>query len=251
MTEQNRLYVGKRLNTPDGVVEIVAYNGCMSVKIKFIETGYQITTQAGHILRGQVRDKLKPTVYGKDFSGDGPHKGSKSSRAYKLWSDIFTRCYGGGNLPYMGCSIDPQWYNFQEFAEWCAWQRGFELNWHLDKDILTPGNRIYSAQTCVFVPREMNNFYVNTDNAKGYSQTKSGGYAVYVGNKYLGVYQDEAAARLRYREGKRDKCRELLNKWSDNLDERVVVAMLRDYEEKREAATAVFRKYEELTCYNS
>ena len=24
----------------------------------------------------------------------------------------------------------------------------------------------------------------------------------------------------------------------------------RDYEEKREAATAVFRKYEELTCYN-
>lgn len=35
--------------------------------------------------------------------------------------------------------------------------KGYEDKMQLDKDILVPGNRIYSPQRCVFVPNELNN----------------------------------------------------------------------------------------------
>ena len=31
--------------------------------------------------------------------------------------------------------------------------------WHLDKDIIEAGNRVYRAQSCLFVPNEINVFF--------------------------------------------------------------------------------------------
>ncbi len=66
--------------------------------------------------------------------------------------------------------------DFQEFAEWCQSQVGY-LNkdergyyWQLDKDILVPGNKIYSPQTCVFVPPKLNSIFIKQSNEEGLPQ---------------------------------------------------------------------------------
>jgi hypothetical protein len=47
--------------------------------------------------------------------------------------------------------------DFQFFVEWHMRQVGFGAEgYDLDKDILVPGNKLYSEDTCVLVPRGLN-----------------------------------------------------------------------------------------------
>ena len=39
--------------------------------------------------------------------------------------------------------------------------------WQLDKDILIKGNKIYSPDTCCFVPSEINNLFVGCNKSRG------------------------------------------------------------------------------------
>jgi hypothetical protein len=61
--------------------------------------------------------------------------------------------------------------NFQDFrffAEWCEGQIGYGVeNYHIDKDILIPGNKLYSENTCVFVPAALNKFFIASDASRG------------------------------------------------------------------------------------
>ena len=38
---------------------------------------------------------------------------------------------------------------------------------HLDKDLLVCNNKVYSPETCVFVPREINQFLTKSNNSRG------------------------------------------------------------------------------------
>jgi hypothetical protein len=61
-------------------------------------------------------------------------------------------------------------------------------NWegrHLDKDILVPGNKVYSPDRCLFVPREVNNLFSS-------SSTKDPLSAVVCAPKFpTGVYKSD------------------------------------------------------------
>jgi hypothetical protein len=59
---------------------------------------------------------------------------------------------------YKDCKVCDEWLNYQNFAKW------FDENYyqiddetmHIDKDILVKGNKVYSPETCVFVPQDIN-----------------------------------------------------------------------------------------------
>jgi hypothetical protein len=58
---------------------------------------------------------------------------------------------------YGDCEVSSEWHNFQNFANWCQGQQGFNtLEANIDKDILIHGNRTYGPETCCFVPRHLN-----------------------------------------------------------------------------------------------
>ena len=77
---------------------------------------------------------------------------------YSTWVRMLKRCYcpkyHALKPSYAGCSVATEWLSFSNFKSWMR-----EQDWegkHLDKDILTPGNKVYSAQTCCFVEPSLN-----------------------------------------------------------------------------------------------
>ena len=88
---------------------------------------------------------------------------------YNKWGSMLLRCYKEEHLErnptYIGCSVSDEWIYFSNFRAWMI-----EQDWEgkqLDKDILIPGNKLYSRDTCVFVSRKLNTFLNDHGMASG------------------------------------------------------------------------------------
>ncbi|MEW7854748.1 hypothetical protein AB2M95_02470 [Pseudomonas chlororaphis] len=88
---------------------------------------------------------------------------------YKAWTGMLERCYSAKfqqrNPTYCGCSVAPAWLVFSVFRSWMAQQE--HQGKHLDKDILFPGNKVYSSNACVFVTPEVNKFVIDSGATRG------------------------------------------------------------------------------------
>jgi hypothetical protein len=88
---------------------------------------------------------------------------------YQTWTNMLARCYDpkiqARQPTYVGCEVAPEWLNFMTFRAWMAGQdwRGM----HIDKDLLIPGNRVYSPGACAFISRGLNNFATDHAAARG------------------------------------------------------------------------------------
>lgn len=88
---------------------------------------------------------------------------------YQAWHGIFLRCYSEDYLfrrpTYIGCSVHPEWHLFSIFKKWMELQpwKGAAL----DKDLLIRGNKVYGPNTCVFVPKALNNFLGDCGRSRG------------------------------------------------------------------------------------
>lgn len=118
-----------------------------------------------HFRDGKMRSPYCKTIYGIGYIGEGKYKVSedeKATRVYKFWNHMLERCYDEKYIEkyptYKSCYVCDEWHNFQNFAKW------YEENYYeiedermcLDKDILIKGNKIYSPNTCIFVPNRIN-----------------------------------------------------------------------------------------------
>lgn len=88
---------------------------------------------------------------------------------YRKWRNMLVRCYYEKELQkhptYKGCSVCQEWLTFSNFKAWMEKQ-----DWEgksLDKDILYPGNKVYSPETCIFVDQKINSFLVESDAVRG------------------------------------------------------------------------------------
>ena len=88
---------------------------------------------------------------------------------YNTWKSMLERCYSAKwqecNPTYVGCSVHPDWLYFMNFREWMM-----EQDWEgkaLDKDLIVEGNKVYSANTCVFVDKATNNFTNDSARSRG------------------------------------------------------------------------------------
>ena len=172
------------------------------------------------------------------ISVDGKKKGTKE---YGLWISMLRRCYSE-NLhklypTYIGCSVSEGFKDFQYFAEWCQAQTGFGLdNYHLDKDILTKGNKEYSEASCVFVSGALNNFLVKNNANRGiypigvhYSSCKRKYRAqcrTYDKYKHIGYFSTPEEAFQAYKLFKEALAKELAIEYKGLVDPRVIQALL-------------------------
>lgn len=225
-----------------GEFEIIEYNNAYNVKIRFFNTGYECTVRTSQIQTGQVRDPYAPTVYGVGITGSKYPTSVKGKdlKEYKLWNGMLERSYSpryhGINPSYEECSVSENFKSYEYFYEWCQEQKGFGNDgWQLDKDLLVKGNKVYSEDTCVFLPNEINTALThrkNVDNSLPVGVvpvTKSKSYQASIkidGKKYyLGVYSTPQRAFQAYKERKEMSLIKLAMKWGEHLDPRAEKAL--------------------------
>jgi len=192
------------------------------------------TTQKVHILRGAVRNPFARNLYGVGYLGQTTKDKSPTSnpeyiRAYSAWCGIMERCYNKNfqeiHPSYVGCYVKETWHCFMVFAEWYI--ENSILNWDLDKDILVVGNREYGPETCLFLPRHINNLFHKNEGHKeselpvGVTLAKSGKYRARLSEKgfrkHLGYYFTPEEAHQVYREAKVEYVRKVAFDHKENL----------------------------------
>ena len=167
--------VGGIYDTPKGKIKILARTPGKRfpdgkrrhprIIIEIVKTGTILNVQSGNIATGKFTDYMEPSVYGVGFIGSNiqiPARGTSIiRRIYDLWANMLKRAYGGYKTSYKEISVDTRWHNFtnflntiQEVPNYEAWEEN--SNFNLDKDIIRKGNKVYSKETCMFVPPLIN-----------------------------------------------------------------------------------------------
>lgn len=84
---------------------------------------------------------------------------------YKTWHNMLKRCYSVNyqkqRPTYVGTTVCNEWLLFSNFEKWCAGK--FVTGYVLDKDFIAGDLKIYSPETCAFIPKELNNSILERD----------------------------------------------------------------------------------------
>ena len=234
--------VCKSLNSGD--FKILKYNDTTNVEIRFINTSFETVARLGHIRNGKVKDPYSPSVYGVGITGtkypitiDGV-----KTKEYGLWKSMLVRCYSESfkkkQPTYEGCEVSDNFKSFEYFYEWCNKQVGFgNQDWQLDKDLLIKGNKVYSENTCVFIPKEINSMLIKGDKKRGEYligvcwHKKDKAFIAQVNKnkgkqEYLGFFKTELEAFNAYKKAKESFVKEQANQWKDKIDERAYNALI-------------------------
>lgn len=216
--------VGQVFSHPKyGKFEVIDYQNCEQVTIKFVRTGYTQTTSYNHICNLEVFDALHTGIYGNK-------KGSsiRNTPSYKCWYNMIHRVHNTN--AYKDVSICKEWYDFSQFEIWYSAQYK-EQGWHLDKDLKRKGNKEYNPHSCCFIPPQINTFISKFSHCKGYSYNKRRHrYEAYCreDGKYihLGLFDNEDDARNAYLTHKIKVANILIDRYKDVLDETIKSAII-------------------------
>lgn len=153
--------VGQRYATfSSGEVEVITYKSIKKVEVVFLNSGKAKWVRGDHLKVGNIKDFHQPTVYGVGVVGDNITKvKGKTTTVYNAWSGILERCYSEKlhlkHPTYIDCEISEEWKYLDNFKIW--FENNHRDGWELDKDLIVRGNKLYSAETCRYVPKSLNN----------------------------------------------------------------------------------------------
>lgn len=92
-------------------------------------------------------------------------------RYYRVWVAMIGRVYGNckskKKINYKSCSVHPDWKYFMTFRKWMMENDIGMEGYHMDKDLLSQDVKIYSPDTCVFIPSHINKFLLDRGNDRG------------------------------------------------------------------------------------
>jgi len=172
--------------------------------------------------------------------------GNKDLKEYKVWTDMLGRCTENvwvKHPSYIGVTCSDNFKHYSFFYEWCQTQIGFrnrdekDRYWHLDKDLLVKGNKIYNEDVCVFLPQKVNNLLLKRDIGRGsnvigvyWNEQKrkfisqcSNGSGI---QKHLGGFETWEEAFLTYKTFKESYIKQVTNEFKEHLDPRAYQALL-------------------------
>lgn len=236
----------KRINNFGSEMIIVEYKGCMDIDVYFPEYNYTVkNTQYNVFKNGQISCPYERRTYCVGYLGEGEYKSrenGKKTKVYNTWCHMLERCYDKKyqekSPTYKDCKVSEEWHNFQNFAKW-YYENFYEIEgegMELDKDILIKHNKIYSSETCIFVPHAINSLFIKNDKNRGESvigtsPTKNGKYIVHCNminpktgkfkGEYLGYYDTQEKAFEVYKYYKEKNIKEVADYFKGQISDKL------------------------------
>lgn len=166
----------------------------------------------------------------------------KYNKPYVVYTGMMKRCYSERyqklKPSYVGTKVCESWLKPENFYDWFSenYNPDIMANWQLDKDILVKDNKVYSPETCCFVPKEINALFTKRQNRRGeypigVSKIKYGKkpYFSCLG-KYgkrvrLGYYETPQEAFIAYKQAKELHIKEIADSFKHLIEDRVYKAL--------------------------
>lgn len=218
-----------------GDVEVLEYINCDKVLVRFLDgTDYERYAIAGHIRRGIVYNPYRPCYSGVGYIGETENP--KNSPFYSSWVHMLDRCNKNPDENknyrfYRDVEVKKDWYNFTNFKMWSEKQR-YIKGWHLDKDLISNGKKLYSPETCVYLPQEINKMIMGSEMSRSksdpigmYEAKQSGKFIVRVGKKYIGSFPNKEDAFRAYKENKESAFKEIAEKYKGLISDEAYYAL--------------------------
>lgn len=238
-------YVGKVFPSNNcGDVEVIEALDKGKLKVKFLNTGNVRVYDKASVVRQEMRDVEAFPVYTTGIQDIKGYlvKGQPNPKDYNIWNAIRQRCY---NLniqdrlypQYIGCTMSEDFLIFSKFKEWYNNQIGCDQDgWHIDKDLLVKGNKVYSAETCILLPKQINSAIVIHNRGSNnfpmgviYNCTKTR-YRARIQRKEgwesLGAYDTPEEAFYAYKPVKEAYVKSIAEQWKDKIDPRAYQALM-------------------------
>lgn len=231
----------KSINNEGYEMEIIGYTSATNITIKFSDGNIISDVAYRPFKLGCVSNPYHKSVCNIGYFGVGDYKAKidgKMTKSYSIWSGMIRRCYDEKTYKkqptYKNVIVWEGWHNYQVFAEWVEknWKPYMDKTWDLDKDIICPDCKIYSPETCAFVPHEINNSILG----KTMGDKKVTGISIHCGKycvrapslngrKVIGRYLDRKIAENMYKKAREKYIKELADKWKYKITEQVYSAM--------------------------
>lgn len=230
-------FIGKIFSNSLGLeFEVIDLENYYNVTVRFKESGFVTNARLDHVKRGAIRDRFHRENFGVGYLGSMEGV-VDCKRLRSKWGGMLNRCYNPKyherKPTYRDCKASESFQNFTNFYHWAKGQVGFNIpNWELDKDILVRGNKTYSEETCVFVPREINTVIFNSDGKfSGVRYDKNSKKWQVRVNKLgvclsFGYYADKDVAMGLYSSEKKKVILEVAEKWKGLIDDRAYNSLI-------------------------
>ena len=132
---------------------------CGYYLVEFLDTGFIKELRTDSIKNGVAKDWLRPSRFGVGYIGVGTYAATfkgKGTKCAIIWKHMLERCYSPQfqkrSPTYVGCTVTPEWHNFQIFAKW--FYENYPKDgkvYELDKDFKVKNNKVYAPNTCTFL----------------------------------------------------------------------------------------------------
>lgn len=223
-------------STENTNIKVIKQNSRSHALVEF-ECGTQKLVQISTLKRGEVRDKGVKKIANIGYIGFGVWSASHKT-IYSRWTAMISRCYNIKDKDYknygaLGIYVCEDWHNFQNYAKWFS-ENCKDESYKLDKDILIKNNKVYSPDTCCFVPVSLNSIFVDSHHGNlPYGVKKKNNRPGYEANirkngkrYYLGYFKTIEDAFAKYKEEKEKYVKDLANFYKDKLEPNVYNALM-------------------------
>lgn len=184
------------------------------------------------------RRAMEPVMCGMGYRGS--ENVDCKSESYLKWHDMLNRCYNAKfherQPQYKECTVCEEWLNYSNFKVWYEQNKIAGMALDLDKDILFKGNKVYSPETCCFVPHALNTLFLNNKADRGdypigvfYEKDKKRFRAAmsFMGEQIkLGTFDTAEAAFARYKKYKEDFIKDMAEQYRNEISDKVYEAMM-------------------------
>ena len=226
-----------------GICTVIEYVSYVEVYVKF-EDGNIVKTRVQSLGKGHCRNLNSKLVLGVGINDMlGAEKTKEFIKQRQMWFGVLQRCFSIKLLErrptYKNCKVSESWLWLSNFIKDIKsienYEKSLNEGWQLDKDLLSNEGKLYSKDTCCFIPRSLNlvlSSYPKKLNGlpKGVKLSKGGRYFAILqkeGNQiFLGSYDSVEEASRVYNIAKKEHLLNIADSIKDIVPENVYKALV-------------------------